>query len=53
MLYDATGKLLWKRPLANTGTGAMLDLASYGSGLYLLQLRTWNGKASVRRLLLP
>ncbi len=53
LLYDATGKLLWKRPLANTGTGAMLDLASCGSGLYLLQLRTRDGQAAVRRLLLP
>jgi hypothetical protein len=53
LLYGATGKLLWNRTVANAGAGATVDLSPFSSGLYLLQLRTRDGKASIRRLLLP
>jgi len=47
-VYDATGKLLFQRPLAQSAEKVEIDLSRYGKGLYLIRFSDRDGVCSER-----
>ena len=47
-VYDAVGKLLFQRPLANGQTSAEIDLSRFGKGTYLVRVTSREGVCNER-----
>jgi hypothetical protein len=47
-VYDATGKLLFQRPFAQSAEKVEIDLSRYGKGLYLIRFSDRDGVCSER-----
>lgn len=47
-VYDATGRLLFQRPLTKSMEAVEIDLSSYGKGMYLIRFSDRDGVCSER-----
>lgn len=47
-VYDATGQLLFQRPLTTGSAEVQMDLSRYGKGMYLVRFSDRNGVCSER-----
>ena len=47
-VYDATGRLLFQRPLTKSMEQVEIDLSSYGKGMYLIRFSDRDGVCAER-----